>query len=81
MAEKKKIPVEHTLVPEHIKLSEDEKKKLLDFHNITIRDLPKILISDPAIRHLDAKENDVIKIVRNSSTAGKSVFYRGVVNE
>lgn len=81
MAEKKKIPVKHTLVPEHIKLSDDERKKLLDFHNITIRDLPKILISDPAIKHLDVKENDIIKILRTSSTAGKSVFYRGVVNE
>ena len=81
MAEKKKIPITHTLIPEHSKLSDDEKKKLLEFHNITIKDLPKILIKDPAIKHLDVKENDVIRIQRRSSTAGESVFYRGVVNE
>ena len=81
MAEKKKIPIKHILSPKHEKLSDDEKSKLLEFHNITIKDLPKILISDPAIKHMDVKENDVIKITRNSYTSGTSVFYRGVINE
>lgn len=73
--------VQHRLVPEHIKISDEEKKTLFEKYNITLRELPKIYKTDPAITHLDAKENDIIKIIRNSSTAGKSVFYRGVINE
>ncbi len=73
--------LKHVLVPKHTKLSEKEKEELFKKYNITIRELPKILISDPAIRHLNPKENDVIKIERNSITAGKSVFYRGVIND
>jgi DNA-directed RNA polymerase subunit H len=76
-----KLIVEHTLVPMHSKLSEKETKELFELHNITIKELPKIFIDDPAIRHLDVKENDVIKIIRNSPTAGKTVFYRGVIDE
>ena len=73
--------VEHVLIPVHEKISEKEIQELFDYHNITIKELPKILKTDPAIRHLDVSENDVIKITRNSPTAGKTVFYRGVINE
>lgn len=71
----------HILIPEHTKISEKEKEELFKEYNITIRELPKIFKTDPAITNLDAKENDVIKITRKSSTAGSSVFYRGVINE
>ncbi len=73
--------VVHTLVPLHEKLSEAETKELFEYHNITIKELPKILKKDAAIRHLDVKENDIIKITRMSPTAGKTSFYRGVINE
>jgi len=71
----------HFLIPLHEKASEKEIKDLFEYHNISMKELPKILINDPAIRHLNAKENDVIRITRKSETAGKSVFYRGVINE
>ena len=81
-SDKQKVQkIEHFLIPEHIKLSENEKQALFDHYNITIKELPKILVSDAAIKHLEPVENDVIKIVRKSNTAGNSVFYRGVVNE
>ena len=73
--------IEHDLVPVHEKISEKEKKELFEYHNVTMKELPKILKNDPAIRHLDVEENDVIKITRISSTAGKTFFYRGVINE
>ncbi len=73
--------IDHALIPEHVKLSEKEKNELYKKYNVTPRELPKIFISDPAIRHLDAKENDIIMIKRKSPTAGESVFYRGVINE
>lgn len=73
--------LKHSLIPLHEKITEKEIKELFEYHNITMKELPKILKNDPAIRHLEPKENDVIKITRNSLTAGKSIFYRGVINE
>lgn len=71
---------EHMLVPEHVKLNEKEKKELLEKYHISLKELPKIRKKDPSIAHLDAKEGDVIKIIRKSPTAGEAIFYRGVVN-
>jgi DNA-directed RNA polymerase subunit H (RpoH/RPB5) len=73
--------IEHELVPEHSKLSEKDAKDLLKKYSLTIREIPKILITDPAIAHLDVKEGDIIKIKRNSRTAGETVFFRGVIKE
>jgi len=74
-------PIKHILIPEHTVISNDEKKELLEKYNITEKELPKISKSDAAIAHLDVKSGDVIKIIRNSPTAGKVIFYRGVSNE
>jgi DNA-directed RNA polymerase subunit H len=79
MAKSEKI--EHELVPEHSKLSEKDAKELMKKYSLTIREIPKILISDPAICHLDVKEGDIIKIKRNSRTAGETIFFRGVIKE
>lgn len=73
--------LEHYLVPVHEKLSDKQKEDLFKRYNITIKELPKIFIEDPAIRHLDIKTNDVIKITRKSPTAGEIIFFRGVINE
>jgi DNA-directed RNA polymerase subunit H len=73
--------VKHELIPLHEKITEKEAQELFKYHNITIKELPKIIRNDPAIRHLEAKENDIIKITRASPTAGKTIFYRGVINE
>lgn len=77
----KKEKIEHEFVPEHTKLSEKEAKALMATYSITLRELPKIIISDPAIAHLDIKEGDIIKIKRASRTAGETVFYRGVMKD
>ena|SRR3989338_4062728 len=70
----------HVLVPKHDKVSEKEKKELFSSYNITLFELPKILITDPAIRSLNVKIGDVIKITKKSQTAGEVVYYRGVVS-
>jgi len=80
MEEKESIVQKHHYVPKHTKLSEEEAKKLLEYYNISPRQLPKILKTDPAIQHLNPKPGDIIKIERKSKTAGKSYFYRVVVN-
>ncbi len=71
---------EHDLVPKHVKLSEKEKKELLESYKITIVQLPKIHEGDPAIAKLNAKPGDVIKIIRLSATSKESIFYRGVIS-
>jgi DNA-directed RNA polymerase subunit H (RpoH/RPB5) len=73
--------IEHELVPEHSKLSEKDAKDLMKKYSLTIREIPKILLTDPAIAHLDVKEGDVIKIKRSSRTAGETVFFRGVIKD
>ena len=80
LATQKPDAIKHILIPKHTKLGEKEKKELFETYSITIKDLPRIMSDDPAIAHLDAKHGDIIKIVRDSPTAGKTVFYRGVYN-
>ena len=74
----------HTLVPEHILLVDEERESVLEKYQISIDNLPKILIADPAIRYLGTEERpivpgDIIKIVRRSPTAGIAIAYRVVV--
>lgn len=71
----------HILVPKHVKLSDKEKKEVLEKFNSTLRELPKILKDDPAVINLNAVPGDVIKIMRQSPTSGDAVFYRVVLNE
>jgi DNA-directed RNA polymerase subunit H len=71
---------DHTLVPKHTKVSEKEKKELLEKYSTTLREFPKILITDPAIEELSVKEGDLVRIERQSATAGQTLFYRRVVN-
>lgn len=68
----------HVLVPKHTKLSEKDKLALLERYQVTVKELPRIASSDPALEGLDVKAGDIIKIVRKSETAGESVFFRGV---
>ena len=73
---KKKIDLTgHTLVPKHTKLNEKEKKELLEKHNITFEQLPVISKKDAAIRALNVKVGDIIKIDRTSPTSGAYTFY------
>ncbi len=70
----------HCLVPQHEKLIDKDKKELLEKYRISIKELPRILAKDAAIAHMKVKEGDIIKITRPSCTAGKTVFYRCVIN-
>jgi DNA-directed RNA polymerase subunit H len=71
----------HELVPEHIILKDDEKEEVLEKFKIKSDNLPRILISDPAVKSIKAKEGDVLKIVRKSKTAGTSIYFRVVVKK
>ena len=68
----------HQLVCKHSTASDSEKETLAKKYDIRIQDLPKILVKDHAIAHLSPKPGDVIKIERESKTAGKTSYYRAV---
>ncbi len=71
----------HSLVPQHVLLSDQEKQQLFAKYHITINELPKIHLKDPAIVALKGKEGDIVKVIRKSPTAGEAIYYRGIVNE
>ena len=76
---KQKFKVDkHILTPKHSKLGEREKAQLLEKYHVTSKELPKILKTDSAIKELDVKPSDIIKVTRKSQTAGESIFYRVV---
>ncbi|KCZ72731.1 DNA-directed RNA polymerase, subunit H, RpoH/RPB5 [Candidatus Methanoperedens nitroreducens] len=72
-------PLEHKLVPRHEILDEDTLKKILSEYNIEKEQMPKIRVSDPAALAIKAKVGDVIRIIRESPTAGRAIFYRLVI--
>jgi len=74
------VVTKHILSQEHVKLSDKEKKTILEKYNATIREFPKIRTTDPAIAHLGVKGGDLVKVIRKSKTSGTSEFYRGVID-
>ena len=66
-------------MPKHTLLTDNEKQELLDQYKITLRQLPRILVNDPVIQNLGGKLGDVVEIVRKSTVAGESLYYRVVV--
>ncbi len=71
----------NVLVPKHQILTSDEIKLVLDTYKISINQLPKILEDDVVVKEIGANVGDVIKITRNSATAGTSDYYRLVVRD
>ena len=71
--------LEHIMVPDHKIMSEEEVKSLFSTYNITSEQLPKIYHDDPAVKVIEAKVGDVIRIIRISHTAGRAESYRLVI--
>jgi len=78
---KQKFKVDkHILTPKHVKIGDKEKAQLFEKYHVTSKEMPKMLKTDSAIKELEPKPGDVIKIIRKSVTAGESHFYRVVVD-
>ncbi|MEA1904296.1 MAG: DNA-directed RNA polymerase subunit H [Candidatus Hadarchaeota archaeon] len=71
--------MKHALVPKHEILSEKGVHKLLKKYRIKAHQLPKIKVSDPAAGAIEAKPGNILKITRESPTAGKAIAYRYVI--
>ena len=70
----------HFQVPVHQFATEKEISELESRYSIFKYQLPKISSEDPAVQLLGAKLGDVLKITRNSPTAGEFIVYRAVVH-
>jgi len=70
---------EHVLVPVHQILTPEEKEELLEKYRVKPYQLPRIKASDPVAKAIGAKPGDILRIIRDSPTAGKYISYRYVV--
>lgn len=69
----------HYLVPEHVLIRKEKVAELMAELGIKKDALPRIEKLDAAIKQLGPEKGDVVKIIRDSETAGQSVYYRRVV--
>lgn len=74
--------LEHTLVPKHTVLSNDEIKEVKETYNISNNNqLPTISRFDPPVMAINAKPGDIIKIERSCKNSISSNYYRLCINE
>lgn len=66
----------HDFVPHHEVLSDEARAEVLKTYKVTEDQLPKILVTDPAAKACNARPGDIVRIVRDSRTAGRAVAYR-----
>ncbi len=66
-------------MPKHEILDKDEVEQILEEYQVTKNELPRIQKDDPAIKELGPQVGDVIKITRDSPSAGTSFYYRVVI--
>lgn len=70
----------HILIPKHEKLTDKEKKEILDQYGQTTSKFPTINAKDAGLAGLNVKANDMIRIIRKDQTTNHSVYYRVVID-
>ena len=71
--------LDHVLVPKHEVVNPEDTEALLKHFRIERGQLPKIKGKDPAVVAIGGNVGDVIRITRESLTAGTAVVYRLVI--
>jgi DNA-directed RNA polymerase subunit H (RpoH/RPB5) len=70
---------DHDFVSKHELLTQEEKEKFLVESKIQAYQLPRINSSDPAIIAIGGNPGDIVRVIRNSKTAGKYESFRYVI--
>jgi len=70
---------DHEFVSKHELLAPEEKEQFLVEHKIVAHQLPRINSTDPAIIAVGGNPGDIVRVIRNSRTAGKYVAFRYIV--
>ncbi|MCE5338273.1 DNA-directed RNA polymerase subunit H [Methanoculleus sp. UBA303] len=71
--------LKHEMVPDHQIMDEEEVADLLATYHISLEQLPKVYHDDPAVRAIGGDVGNVIRITRDSRTAGRAEAYRLVM--
>lgn len=69
----------HVHVPKHEILSAEQAKEVLGQFKVVPNQLPLIKVSDPVAKAIGAKPGQILRITRDSPTAGRAIVYRHVV--
>ncbi len=69
----------HEMVPDHQIMDAEEVTDLLATYHISLEQLPKMYHDDPAVKAIGGDVGNVIRITRDSRTAGRAEAYRLVV--
>ncbi|MFH0714356.1 MAG: DNA-directed RNA polymerase subunit H [Candidatus Diapherotrites archaeon] len=70
---------EHYLVPKHEIVPAEKVADVLQQFGATLEKFPQLSRMDPIIEEIGAKRGDLIKLTRESRTAGTTIYYRVVV--
>jgi DNA-directed RNA polymerase subunit H (RpoH/RPB5) len=68
--------LEHSLVPQHRILSEDEKNAVKKKYNIEDNQFPELIRFDPVAQAIGIRPGQVCEIIRPSKTAITALYYR-----
>lgn len=70
-------PMKHELVPKHVKLTDEEAKKVMERYLAKHKSqLPIISKNDPIARRLGLRHGDIVDITRYNDTSGEYHYYR-----
>ena len=67
---------DHMLVPKHEIMTDEEISDEFSDVDYEIKDLPKIRANDPVVKAIGAEPGNVLRITRESQTAGEFITYR-----